>query len=67
MSYGAISSEKIPNLMNIIKVFDVSTMAYYRFQTENGILKDWMRSQSAKAVVASMPKKKGKDQASKDE
>ena len=31
MSYGAISGDKIPNLMNIVKVFDVSTMAYYRF------------------------------------
>lgn len=31
MSYGAIKSEKIPNLMNVVKVFDVSTMAYYRF------------------------------------
>jgi hypothetical protein len=31
MSFGAISSDKIPNLMNIVKVFDVSIMAYYRF------------------------------------
>lgn len=43
MSYGAIKSDKIQNLMNVVKVFDVSTMAYYRFQPSNGILNDWMR------------------------
>jgi hypothetical protein len=31
MSYGTIKSDKIPNLMNVVKVFDISTMAYYRF------------------------------------
>lgn len=31
MSYGAIANDKIPYLINIVKVFDVSTMAYYRF------------------------------------
>lgn len=31
MSVGAISRDKIVNLMNVIKVFDISTMAYYRF------------------------------------
>jgi hypothetical protein len=31
MSYGAIKTEKIPNLMNVVKVFDVSVMGYYRF------------------------------------
>ena len=31
MSYGAIKTEKIQNLMNVVKVFDVSVMGYYRF------------------------------------
>lgn len=44
MSYGAIEKDKIPNLINTVKVFDVSTMAYYRFRPGNGVLRDWMRS-----------------------
>ena len=31
MTEGAVLNNKIPNLINIVKVFDVSTMAYYRF------------------------------------
>jgi len=52
MSLGAIKSEKIPNLMNIVKVYDTSILAYYRFQAENGVLNDWMRNQKATTVVA---------------
>lgn len=67
MSFGAIDDDKIINLINMVKVFDVSTMAYYRFQSENGVLRDWMRDQQAKLVIGSRPKIERTDQKSKEE
>lgn len=67
MSFGAIDDDKIVNLINMVKVFDVSTMAYYRFQSENGVLRDWMRDQQAKLVIGSRPKIERTDQKSKEE
>jgi hypothetical protein len=42
MSFGAIKSDKIPNLMNVVKVYDISTMAYSVFWGYNLILNEWM-------------------------
>ena len=38
--------------MNAVKVFDVSTMGYYRFAPDLGILADLMRNQEGKEIVA---------------
>jgi hypothetical protein len=56
LSYGAINEARIKNVMNMVKVFDVSTMAYYRFQPATGVLNDWMRTQQAKHVIALKPR-----------
>jgi len=43
VSLGYLEQDMVPNLMNMNKVFDVSTMGYYKFQNSNGRLNDAMR------------------------
>ena len=45
MSYGSIPTANVSNLMNMVKVFDTATMAYYRFRyhKETYMLKDNFR------------------------
>ena len=42
MTYGYVEPSTIPMLMNMVKVWDVSTMAYYRFTSAKKVyvLKD---------------------------
>ena len=35
MTYGALNEDDVPNLINMLKVFDVSTMAYYNFHSDS--------------------------------
>ena len=50
MTYGYLNPSNVPNIMNMIKTWDVSTMAYYRFTMESKVylLKDYFRNQQAK-------------------
>jgi len=34
MTYGYLDPSNVPNVMNMLKTWDVSTMAYYRFTIE---------------------------------
>ena len=46
MSYGAINETSIPKIQNMVKVFDISNMAYYDFKTgRSNVLDDAMRNQ----------------------
>jgi ACT domain-containing protein len=46
MSYGAINETSIPKIQNMVKVFDISTMAYYEFKPgRSNVLDDAMRNQ----------------------
>lgn len=48
LTYGAIEPSSIPFVINMVKVFDVSTMAYYRFHPIKGsFLRDAFRDQTA--------------------
>ena len=55
MTYGYLNPSNVPNIMNMIKTWDVSTMAYYRFTMESKVylLKDYFRNQQAKYVGSS--------------
>ena len=51
MTYGAIQTDQINNIKNMLKVFDLSTMAYYNFHSDNKRLaKDAFRSQGLKII-----------------
>ena len=43
VSLGYLEGADVKKIMNMNKVFDVSTMGYYKFQNENGRLADAMR------------------------
>ena len=58
---GYLEPDNVPNLMNMNKVFDVSTMGYYKFQDSIGRLNDAMRDQKAEIVISNMQKGKDKD------
>jgi len=57
MSYGNIPTSNVKNIMNMVKVFDLSTMAYYRFtqHTETYMLKDNFRNQKADYKMSLAP------------
>ena len=47
VSLGYLEHADVPKIMNMNKVFDVSTMGYYKFQSPIGRLSDAMRDQQA--------------------
>ena len=58
VSYGAIDSSSVSNLNNMVKVFDVSTMAYYDFEqrgNDGSVLHDAFRDQVAVSRLITMP------------
>jgi hypothetical protein len=54
VSLGYLEPDMVPNLMNMNKVFDVSTMGYYKFQNSYGRLNDAMRDQQGVLVLSTI-------------
>ena len=54
VSLGYLEDTDVPNIMNMDKVFDVSTMGYYRFRDSTGRLNDAMRDQTAELIISEL-------------
>ena len=54
VSLGYLDDSNVPNIMNMNKVFDVSTMGYYKFQDAYGRLNDAMRDQTAMLILSDL-------------